>query len=252
MKLVRFNEGRWGVLEGRTIQETEGPAGATTGRTFALEEVRLRAPATPGAIVCVGRNYLDHIREMGHDFGKDLPQEPGLFLKAPNALADPDARVAYPSWTKELHYEGELALVIGKPLRNVSEEAALEHVLGYTCALDLTARDKQRTDLQWTRAKSADGFCPLGPWLETALDPQAVTLRTRVNGTVRQEASTRQMIFPVARVLSYISTFMTLRPGDVVLTGTPEGVGPLRPGDEVVVEIEGIGALRTQIVEEAR
>jgi 2-keto-4-pentenoate hydratase/2-oxohepta-3-ene-1,7-dioic acid hydratase in catechol pathway len=256
MKLVRFDAGQWGILEGELIHETDGPAGNPTGRHFDLGGVTLLAPAIPSKIVCVGRNYLDHIREMGHDFGGDLPKEPGLFLKAPNALAHPanparpeqsgDA-VPYPSFTNLLHYEGELAVVIGRRMKNVPESEALEHVLGYTCALDVTARDKQKTDLQWVRAKSADKFCPLGPWLVTSLDPQNTTLRTYINGELRQEAHTSLMIFPVAKILSYISSFMTLEPGDVVLTGTPEGVGELKPGDLVEVAIEGIGDLHTRI-----
>lgn len=256
MKLVRFDAGQWGILKGEMIYETDGPAGNPTGRQLDLGGVTLLAPATPSKIVCVGRNYLDHIREMGHDFGKDLPKEPGLFLKGPNTLAHPanPARpeqsgdvVPYPSFTNLLHYEGELAVVIESRMKNVPESEALDHVLGYTCALDVTARDKQKTDLQWVRAKSADKFCPLGPWLVTSLDPQNTTLRTYVNGELCQEAHTSLMIFPVARILSYISSFMTLEPGDVVLTGTPEGVGELKPGDHVEVAIEGIGDLHTRI-----
>jgi 2-keto-4-pentenoate hydratase/2-oxohepta-3-ene-1,7-dioic acid hydratase in catechol pathway len=254
MKLVRFGAGRWGILEGEMIRETDGPAGNPTGNRYDLGGVTLLAPATPTKIVCVGRNYLDHIKEMGHD--TSLPEEPGLFLKGPNALAHPanparpnqsgDA-VPYPSFTQLLHYEGELAVVIERRMQKVSEEEALDYVLGYTCALDVTARDKQKTDLQWVRAKSADKFCPLGPWLVTSLDPQNTTLRTYVNGDLRQEAHTSLMIFPVARILSYISGFMTLEPGDVVLTGTPEGVGELKRGDQVEVAIEGIGDLHTRI-----
>ena len=208
---------------------------------------RLLAPATPSKIVCVGRNYRDHIREMGHD-GEPLPTEPGIFLKGPNALADPGAEIPYPSFTRSFHFEGELAVVVGRPLRRVSEEEALKGVLGYTAALDLTARDCQKNDLQWTRAKSSDLFCPLGPWIETAVDPDHTVVRTRVNGEVRQEASTELMIFPVGRILSHISSFMTLDPGDVVLTGTPAGVGPLEVGDRVEVTVEGVGTLGVRIV----
>lgn len=247
MKIVRFNHGRWGFLKGETIHETDAPAGNPTGLHFDLASVRLCAPAAPSKIVCVGRNYLDHIKEMGH-MSQELPAEPGIFLKGPNTLADPGELVPYPSFTRLLHYEGELAVVIESRMQNVPEAEALEHVLGYTCALDITARDKQKTDLQWVRAKSADKFCPLGPWLKTTLDPQDTTLRTYVNGVLRQEAHTSQMIFPVAKILSYISSFMTLEAGDVVLTGTPEGVGELKPGDKVEVAIEGIGSLHTPIV----
>lgn len=254
MMLVRFGAGRWGVLEGELIRETDGPAGNPTGQRYDLGSVTLLAPAAPTKIVCVGRNYLDHIKEMGHD--SDLPKEPGLFLKGLNTLAHPanpahpdqsGDLVPYPSFTELLHYEGELAVVIERRMQKVSEEAALDYVLGYTCALDVTARDKQKTDLQWVRAKSADKFCPLGPWLVTSLDPQNTTLRTYLNGELRQEAHTSLMIFPVAKILSYISQFMTLEPGDVVLTGTPEGVGELKRGDHVEVAIEGIGDLHTRV-----
>lgn len=247
MLIVRFNQGGWGVLEGEYVIETDGPGGNPTGRQFELPSVRLRAPATPSKIVCVGRNYLDHIKEMGNDSG-DLPKEPGIFLKGPNTLADPDEAVPYPHFTENLHYEGELAVIIGRRMKNVSESEALDGVLGYTCALDLTARDRQKTDLQWVRAKSADKFLPLGPWIETHLDPQDTVLRTYVNGELRQEAHTSLMIFQVAKVLAYVSEFMTLEPGDVLITGTPEGVGPLQRGDRVEVAIEGVGTLHTRIV----
>ncbi|GAA6733857.1 fumarylacetoacetate hydrolase family protein [Thermus oshimai] len=252
MKILRFNEGRWGILEGEMVLETDAPGGNPTGRRYDLASVTLLPPATPSKIVCVGRNYREHIREMGYDFGHDLPKEPGLFLKAPNTLARPGnprdpwgsaEPVPYPAFTQELHYEGELAVVIGDRMRKVPPERALDHVLGYTIGLDITARDVQKKDLQWVRAKSADGFLPLGPWIETDLDPQATWVRTWVNGELRQEAPTSAMIFTVAEILSYISSFMTLEPLDVVLTGTPEGVGPLSPGDRLEVGVEGIGTL---------
>jgi 2-keto-4-pentenoate hydratase/2-oxohepta-3-ene-1,7-dioic acid hydratase in catechol pathway len=214
------------------------------GKKVPLSEAKLLPPARPTKIVCVGRNYRKHAEEMG----EEVPPEPGLFLKAPNALAAPGAAIPYPSFTKSFHYEGELAVVIGRRMRRVSEEKALSYVLGYTCALDLTARDVQKTDLQWIRAKSADGFCPLGPWIETELDPSDLALRTLVNGEIRQNSRTSMMIFSIPFLLSYIARFMTLEPGDVLLTGTPEGVGELRVGDEVAVEIEGIGRLSVRIV----
>ena len=252
MNLVRFDGGQWGILEGETITETDSPGGNPTGRSFDIGSVRLRPPAEPSKIVCVGRNYLDHIKEMGNDFGNNLPKEPGLFLKGLNTLADPGnpaspdnsgEAVPYPSFTNLLHYEGELAVVIGSRMKNVSEAEALNHV----CALDVTARDVQKTDLQWVRAKSSDKFCPLGPWLVTDLDPAKTTVRTYVNGELRQEAPTSMMIFSVPKVLSYISSFMTLEAGDVVLTGTPEGVGELKRGDKVIVAVEGVGKLHTRV-----
>jgi len=174
MKIVRFGRGSWGVLEGEIIRVTRGPGGPFVGKKVPLNEAKLLPPARPTKIVCVGRNYRKHAEEMG----EEVPPEPGLFLKAPNALAAPGAAIPYPSFTKSFHYEGELAVVIGRRMRRVPEEKALSYVLGYTCALDLTARDVQKTDLQWIRAKSADGFCPLGPWIETELDPSDLALRT--------------------------------------------------------------------------
>ncbi|WP_425147836.1 fumarylacetoacetate hydrolase family protein [Deinococcus sp.] len=240
----------WGQIEdgddSETVHLTEGMLGERSGETLALADLTLLAPAGAGKIVCVGRNYLDHIRELGND--KDgLPTEPGLFLKGANALAEPGGTVDHPAWSENLHFEGELALVIGRRASHLTRENALEQVLGYTCALDLTARDKQKTDLQWFRAKAADRFCPLGPWLQTRLDPADLHLQTRVNGQTRQDSRTSHMIFGVVDILVYITEFVTLEPGDVVLTGTPDGVGPLLTGDLVEVEVEGVGVLSTRI-----
>lgn len=250
MRIVRVEadgKAQWGQVEGDTIHFTQGMAGARTGETARLNEARLLAPAEPTKIVCVGRNYVNHIKELGNDTG-DLPREPGIFLKGPNALANPGETVDYPAWTQNFHFEGELALVIGQQARNLKPDTALAAVLGYTCGLDLTARDLQKTDLQWFRAKAADKFCPLGPWLETEFNPLDVRVQTRINGESRQDGRTSHMIFDVVQILTYITKFVTLEPGDVVLTGTPEGVGPLQKGDTVEVEVEGIGVLRTPIV----
>ncbi|HHZ03726.1 fumarylacetoacetate hydrolase family protein [Acetomicrobium hydrogeniformans] len=250
MKIVRFAAPKgsiyWGIVEENEVKETEGLLGSFTGKKFVLSEVRLLAPVEPSKIVCVGKNYVDHIEEMDGDVSS-LPKEPGLFLKAPNALADPEDIIPYPAFTKEFHYEGELAVVIAKPMKEVPEDEALNYVLGYTCAFDLTARDAQREDLQWIRAKSADKFCPIGPWIETRLDPTDLGIKTEVNGQIRQNSRTSLMIFSVKKILSYISSFMTLFPGDVVLTGTPSGVGELSRGDVASVTVEGIGALKISI-----
>lgn len=252
MQRVRYrtrNDIHWGELEGGKVHQLEAIMGHRTGQTALLSDVTLLAPCEPRVIVCVGKNYAKHIAEMGGSTDA-LPKEPGLFLKGLNTLADPGDPIPYPDWTDELHYEGELAVVIGRTMKRVSEADALGHVLGYTVAVDVTARDKQRSDLQWARGKSADGFCPVGAWLETDLDPGNVYVRTRVNGELKQDGHTRDLIFDVPTVLAYISQFMTLQPGDLVLTGTPDGVGPLAVGDEVAVEVEGIGTLQT-VVEKA-
>ncbi|MFA5552598.1 MAG: fumarylacetoacetate hydrolase family protein [Trueperaceae bacterium] len=241
-----FDGVHWGELEGGMLHQLTGMLGRPGGHRVPLSDVALLPPCEPSVIVCVGRNYADHIREMGND-SAGLPTEPGLFLKGLNTLSGTGDDVPYPQWTNDLQYEGELAVVIAREMRNVAAEDALEYVLGYTCALDVTARDKQRADLQWVRGKSADGFCPVGPWLETDIDVGNLRLQTLVNGEVRQSGSTADMIFPVPELLSYISGIITLQPGDVVLTGTPEGVGPLRPGDTVEVTIEGIGTLTNHV-----
>jgi 2-keto-4-pentenoate hydratase/2-oxohepta-3-ene-1,7-dioic acid hydratase in catechol pathway len=235
----------WGELERGQLFELSFMMGSRTGQTHLLSEVVLLAPCEPTKLVCVGKNYAKHIKEMG---GGDLPKEPGIFLKGINALSNPGDPIPYPEWTNELHYEGELAVVIAKQMKNVSEDDALKYVLGYTCACDVTARDKQKSDLQWTRGKASDKFCPVGPWLETDLDTSHLSVQTRVNGELKQDGNTEDLIFSVPVILSYISSFMTLEPGDVVLTGTPDGVGPLKIGDTVEVTVEGIGTL-TNIVE---
>ncbi|MEJ2666695.1 MAG: fumarylacetoacetate hydrolase family protein [Deinococcales bacterium] len=239
-----FDGIHWGEVEGGYIQQLTGMLGRPSGHTVPLSDVTLLPPCEPGIIICVGRNYVRHIREMG----RDVPKEPGLFLKGINTLRGPGDDVPYPSWTNDLQHEGELAVVISRSMRDIDVEEAFEYVLGYTCALDVTARDRQNSDLQWVRGKSADGFCPVGPWLETDLDPSKLRVSTRVNGEVRQDSDTGHMIFSVPEILSYISRFMTLEPGDLVLTGTPEGVGPLAVGDSVEVEVEGVGTLINEVV----
>jgi 2-keto-4-pentenoate hydratase/2-oxohepta-3-ene-1,7-dioic acid hydratase in catechol pathway len=237
----------WGELEGGKVHQLSSMMGRRTGHAISLSDVTLLAPCEPRVIICVGKNYADHVREMG---GDELPKEPGLFLKGLNTLANPGDPIPYPSWTNNLHYEGELALVISRTMRRITPAEAESYVLGYTCACDVTARDKQKSDLQWVRGKSADGFCPIGPWLETDLNPSELSVQTRINGELKQDGNTRDLIFDIPTILSYISQFMTLEAGDVVLTGTPEGVGPLQVGDTVEVTVEGIGTL-TNTVEAA-
>ena len=213
-----------------------------TGQRVPLDQHRLLAPATPSKVVAVGRNYLGHVREMGYD----VPTEPNLFLKPSTAVTGPDTSVVLPptELSDDVEHEGELAVVIGIPTRNVAPDRALDHVFGYTCANDVSARDLQRQDASITRAKGFDTFCPLGPWVETGVDPgSGLWVRCRVNGELRQDSATTELIFGVADILAFASAVMTLLPGDVVLTGSPAGSGSMRPGDQVEIEIEGIGVL---------
>ena len=216
----------------------------TTGERVPLREVRLRAPVEPSKVLCMGRNYAEHAKELGNE----VPAIPVVFAKFSTSVVGPDAEVPYPPDTENLHFEGELAVVIGRECTRVPAEEVADVVLGYTVANDLTLRDMQRAEKQWTRAKGFDRSCPLGPWVETDVDPSALSLRTTVNGEVRQDGTTADMLLDVAACVSWVSQTMTLLPGDVVLTGTPAGVGPLQAGDEVTVSIEGIGSLSTRIV----
>jgi 2-keto-4-pentenoate hydratase/2-oxohepta-3-ene-1,7-dioic acid hydratase in catechol pathway len=212
-----------------------------------LAEVELLPLVRPSKIVCVGLNYLGHAREL------DLPapEEPVLFLKPPSSVIGPGDAIVMPADSERVDYEAELALVVGRTARHVSEADAPNHLFGYTCANDVTARDLQQKDGQWTRAKSFDTFCPVGPWIETQVaDERALALRAVVNGQLRQEGNTSDMIFSPARLISFISRVMTLLPGDVILTGTPAGIGPLRHGDEVSVEIDQVGFLLNPVVSE--
>jgi len=200
---------------------------------------------TPSKIICVGLNYRDHARELK----MEIPEYPVLFLKPSTAVIGDGDNIIYPDWqTKELHYEAELGIVISRRAQRVSEEEASAFIEGYTCGNDVTARDLQRLDGQWTRAKSFDTFCPLGPRVVKDIDPNKLDIKLLLNGKVKQSSNTEQMIFKPAYLVSFISQVMTLLPGDVILTGTPPGVGPIQRGDEVVVEIEGIGRLTNKIV----
>jgi 2-keto-4-pentenoate hydratase/2-oxohepta-3-ene-1,7-dioic acid hydratase in catechol pathway len=211
-----------------------------TDQAAPLEAVSLLAPIIPSKVLCVGRNYADHAAEMG----SEVPEEPMIFSKPATAVIGPRSAIRLPALSSEVHHEAELAVVIGRLTRKVAVEDALDHVLGYTCANDVTARDLQRRDGQWVRAKGFDTFCPLGPWIETDLDVAGgVDVTCRVNGEVRQHGSTSDLVFSVAELVAYVAAFTTLLPGDVLLTGTPAGVGPLSPGDEVEVEIGGLGTL---------
>lgn len=214
-----------------------------------LEEVTLLAPCQPSKIVCVGKNYRDHVQEMAGVTGDgSVPQEPLLFFKPPSALIGAGMSISLPSVSEQVEFEGELAVVIGRACRSIAPEQVPGVIAGYTIANDVTARDLQRKDPQWTRAKGFDTFCPLGPWLVTDLSKQA-KLHTTLNGEIKQSATLDQMIFSIPALVSYISQVMTLLPGDLILTGTPSGVAPLSPGDRVAVEIEGIGRLENPVAQ---
>jgi 2-keto-4-pentenoate hydratase/2-oxohepta-3-ene-1,7-dioic acid hydratase in catechol pathway len=217
--------------------------GRETGESSLWTAGLLRCPVAPSKIVCVGRNYAAHAKELGHD----VPSEPLLFLKPPSALLGPHGNVILPPESARVEHEAELAVVIGRRSKNLSKEEALSFVFGYACACDVTARDLQKKDVQFTRAKGFDTFCPVGPWIETELDCGGVSVKCRVNGQIRQDGSTRQMIFDVPTVVAYVSHMMTLEPGDLILTGTPEGVGPLVAGDALEVEVEPIGVLKLRV-----
>ena len=229
------------VLDDHVVLLDGHPFGETrrTDQVAPLDSVRLLAPIIPTKILCVGKNYVAHAQE----FDGEVPSEPLIFSKPATSVIGPGDAIVLPRLSTNVHHEAELAVVIGRLTRNVPVQNALGAVLGYTCANDVTARDLQAADGQWTRSKGFDTFCPLGPWIETDADPSALALQCEVNGELRQEGSTADLVFDVAQLVAYCAAFATLLPGDVILTGTPAGVGPLRDGDTVTVAIDGIGRL---------
>ncbi|MFI2752579.1 fumarylacetoacetate hydrolase family protein [Cellulomonas sp. P22] len=261
MRIARFTTGddpRYALVDGEAGSEqlvviTGDPIYTPvqpTGERIPLDDdgVRLLAPVIPRSkIVGVGRNYAAHVAEMGNE----LPSAPLLFLKPNTSVIGPDDPIVLPDWTEDVHHEAELAVVIGKVTKNVTLERALDQVFGYTVANDVTARDAQRADPQWTRAKGFDTSCPIGPWIVPGLDVADLAVRARVNGELRQDGSTSQMVFDVAYLVSYVSEIFTLLPGDVILTGTPAGVGPIVDRDIVEVEVEDIGTLRNPVIRRA-
>ncbi|MBF4160402.1 fumarylacetoacetate hydrolase family protein [Nocardioides acrostichi] len=266
MRIARFTTGeepQYGVVTGE-LDELGQPADdamvvALAGdplyvgvklldQEYRLDDVRLLAPVLPRSkVVGIGRNYAAHAAELGHD----LPEEPLMFLKPNTSVVGPGDPIFYPRQTQNLHYEGELAVVIGRICRDVPAEQATDVIHGYTIANDVTARDLQKSDVQFTRAKGFDSFCPLGPWIETDLDPQTfvdgVRVQTFLNGDVVQDGSTADMIFDIPTLIAHVSSVMTLLPGDVILTGTPEGVGPMNVDDEIEVAIDGLGSLANNV-----
>jgi 2-keto-4-pentenoate hydratase/2-oxohepta-3-ene-1,7-dioic acid hydratase in catechol pathway len=238
-------EDRFLVLD-RSPYETSFAEMTVRGEQLPLADVRLLAPASPTKIIAVGRNYAAHAAE----HGADVPAQPLIFLKPPSAVIGPGEAIVLPRLSQQVEHEAELAAVVGRRARRVTRESAMGCLLGYTCANDVTARDLQRSDGQWSRAKGFDTFCPLGPWIETELSLGEQELICRVNGEVRQHGNIGQMVFDLPTLLVYISRVMTLEPGDVILTGTPAGVGRLQAGDRVDVEIAGIGRLSNPVQKE--
>lgn len=254
MRLCRFVptnrtniEPRPAVLESDTLHVLAHPFPAEsltrTGEQVKLQDAQLVAPVMPSKVVAVGLNYRVHAEEMS----KPLPETPLIFMKPSTAVIGPEQAIELPSVSKRVDHEAELGVVVGTRCRNLRRDNAMAAVLGYTCVNDVTARDLQNLDVQYTRAKGFDTFCPLGPWIETELNPRGLRIQSRVNGAVRQSATTADMIHSIENLLVFISGVMTLLPGDVIATGTPPGVGPLNAGDVVEIEVEGIGVLRNPV-----
>jgi 2-keto-4-pentenoate hydratase/2-oxohepta-3-ene-1,7-dioic acid hydratase in catechol pathway len=252
MRIVRFlykGKQNWGVLKEDSVRLFKSPPFRKielSKKTLPYARVKLLAPAIPTKIILVGLNYRDHAEELN----MPIPQEPIIFLKPPSSLIACGEDIIYPRLVKRLDYEAELALVIGKVAKNIAPEKASKYILGYSCLNDVTARDLQKIDGQWTRAKSFDTFSPLGPWLETQLNPASLKISSYLNAKLKQSSSTANFIFSVNYLVSFISKIMTLLPGDVISTGTPPGVGKMQPFDTVEVQIEGIGKLKNKVIPE--
>ncbi|GAA2463795.1 fumarylacetoacetate hydrolase family protein [Streptomyces macrosporus] len=227
------------IIKGHPFAEFE-----RSGRRIPLDKVRLLPPVLPNKVVAIGRNYAEHAAELGHE----VPEVPTAFFKPSTSVIGPDDPIVYPSFSREVHHEAELAVVIGRMCSQVPRERVADVILGYTCANDVTARDVQRAEDQWARAKGFDGSCPLGPWIVTDVDPSDLAVMCTVNGEQRQLGRTGQMVRSIEDLVVHITEAMTLLPGDVILTGTPAGVGPLNVGDEVAVTIEGIGTLTNKVI----
>lgn len=252
MKFGRFmyeNKVFYGIVGDQEVIELKaGPFGGeikTAGNTYGPGQLRVLAPCAPTKAVCVGLNYRDHAEEFGHK----IPGEPVLFIKPSTAVIGPGEAIILPRTSVRVDYEAELAIVIGRTCRKAPPASAAGYILGYTCANDVTARDLQERDGQWTRSKSFDTFLPLGPYIVSEIDPSGLAVRLYLNRELKQSSSTRNLIFDVYNLVSFISEIMTLHPGDVILTGTPAGVGPMASGDKVEVEIEGIGRLENMVEE---
>ncbi len=250
MHIIRYQTKKEPPRLGWLLEDKVGPIeGELYGEyrrleaTIPLESVRLLAPAQPGKILCIGRNYVEHAKE----HNAEVPKVPLIFMKPPSSIIAPGETIILPPQSQQIEHEAELVVVIGKRGRHITPEQARDHILGYTIGNDVTARDLQRSDGQWTRAKGFDTFCPFGPWIDTEFDPSDALITCRVNGQMRQMASTRDMVFNIGTLIAFISSVMTLEPGDLIFTGTPAGVGPLANGDVVEVDIEGLGKLSNPV-----
>jgi len=259
MRIVRFtpkvktslgSDPQFGILEGENQIRLIAGDPLYSGilkldETVALRDVKLLAPVIPRSkVVCVGKNYADHAAEMGGE----VPKEPIIFLKPNTSVIGPNDVIRWPIQSNRVDYEAELAIVISRICKDVPKEKAADVIFGYTIANDVTARDIQKTDGQWTRAKGFDTFCPVGPWIDTDFKPDSQTITTVIKGETRQNATLNQMVFDIPTIISFVSSVMTLLPGDLILTGTPSGIGPLTPGEDVVVSIQDLGELRNEVV----
>ncbi|MDQ4149148.1 MAG: fumarylacetoacetate hydrolase family protein [Actinomycetota bacterium] len=249
MRFARFKQGTriaYGIVRDGTVEEISSTPFLPyepTGVAHALEDIRLLAPCIPSKVVAIALNYVDHIAEMG----MERPRHPVFFYKPSTSVIGPRDGIVAPPGCKQLDYEGELGVVIGSVARKVDVGRWREAVLGFTCAVDATARDFQQEDHQWGRAKGFDTSAPIGPWIETDLEPSRVRLVTRLNGEVKQDGNTSDLVFGVPELVAFVTAYVTLLPGDVIMTGTPRGVGPLTPGDELEVEVEGVGTLSVPV-----
>jgi len=250
MKIIRFQRCQsidYGIIEGNTVRVLAGkpyPEPVLSDISLPLDGIKLLAPCEPSKIIAMGLNYHSHAREMG----LKTPNSPLTFLKPPTSLIGHEERIIYPASSARVDFEGELAVIIKKPAWSISHSAAFDYILGYSCFNDVTARDLQQQDNQWTRAKGFDTFAALGPWIETDMDPSRLDIETYLNGEIKQKGNTADLIYDIAEIIHFISNVMTLMPGDIIATGTPAGIGPMKPGDMVEVKIEGIGTLKNYVV----
>lgn len=259
MKYVRYVSSTgttyYGVLDGENVKRIEGDLFSSeysiTEETEKMSDVKLLAPCEPSKIVCVGANYMAHIKEAQQGLAPTIkiPERPALFLKGPNTIAGPEDEIEYPTGVDRLDFEGEFTIVIGKRCRKATEENALDYVLGYTCANDVSARDWQLGDIQWYRGKGLDRFCPFGPVISDEANPEDSYIKTYLNGELMQDSNINDLCFGIRHLIHFTSQWITLEPGDIILTGTPSGVAPMHPGDKVEIEIENVGILRNYIIE---